>query len=148
MAYNPNYRGTASKVPSRATSTGYQNGTLSTIPGLSPVSVDNSGKMYLTDVSLEADVTNLLGIVISDTPSSANGQVYNAGRIEDITTSFAVGDAIYIGKSGTLINVQPDYGVSSFTTGDFVIFVGLIVKNEYDNAKKDLHLMIEKIGQL
>lgn len=148
MAYNPNYFLPNAKAPSRAIVTGYQNGTVSTIAKTVPVSADSSGKLTITDVTSETSVNAFVGITQSSIPSSANGSVVSGGRLEDVTTSLNIGDPVYLGLSGTLISTKPDYGVAGFAIGDFVVFLGVVVKNEFDNTKKDIQLMIETIGQL
>lgn len=151
MGYNPLYRGKTSNAPSRAVSTGYENGTLSGILMARPVSADINGKITPTDVSNETSVERFLGLTAALIPASASGQVVSGGRAEAIgsaLTGFVYGDPVYLGKNGTLIKVRPDFGVSGFVIGDWVIFLGVVVKNEFDATEKDIQLMIEVIGQL
>lgn len=149
--YNPLYRGKISRVPSRANTTGYTNGTLTGMLIGAPVSVDTSSNIAPTDVSDETSVMRFLGITGEAIPSAASGQVFSNGRASSLAsqlTGFAYGDPVYIGKSGTLTNIKPDVGVNSFVTGDWVVFLGVVVKNEFDPSEKDIQLLIEVIGQL
>lgn len=151
MAYNPLYRGKTSMAPSRANSTGYTNGTLSGILMACPVSADSTSKIALTDVSNESSVLRFVGISAENVPSAASGQVFHSGRASELgaqLSGFGIGDPIYVGKNGTLINQKPDIGVLGFIAGDFVIFIGVVVKNEFDPGEKDIQLLIEIIGQL
>lgn len=151
MAYNPLYRGTTSKAPARANQSGYQNGTLADILMAKPVSANASGQIVLADVSNETSVSRFIGISKALIPTGSNGQVVSGGRAEAIgagLSGFALGDAVYVGKNGTLINVRPDIGVASFVALDWVIFLGVVVKNEFDPGEKDIQLMIEVVGQL
>jgi hypothetical protein len=151
MSYSPYFRGTISigaASSARKLQSGYQNGTLSTITKSTPVVVTTLSQLALANVSDETTI-NSIGLASIDIPSGATGSVADAGRLEDITTSFSVGDSIYLGKTpGTLINVKPNIGVSGFVANDFVVFLGVIVKNEFDSLKKDLKLMISVTGQL
>lgn len=149
MSYSPLFRGASSKAPARSLQSGYQSGSGSTITKGSPVSVNASGQIILVDVTSETSVGRIVGLAALDIPSAANGQVQGVtGRLEDITTSFAIGDTVWIAKDGSLMNTRPDYGVSGFTSGDFVVFVGVVVKNEFDIMKKDIMVMINVEGQL
>jgi len=148
MAYNPNYFGATASAAEKTTS-GYQNGTLSTITKATPVATNGSGQAILLDVTDETNVFRWIGLYAQDTVSGATGQVIDNGRLENITTGFSVGDFIYAGSTpGTLINVKPDIGVSGFASGDFVIFIGVLVKNQFNPSQIDLKLVMLNIGQL
>lgn len=151
MAYNPLFFGTRANAPSRSLSTGYVNGTLTGILLTKPVSADATGKIAVTDVADENSVMRFVGITTETIPSAASGQVLSGGRLEAIgaqISGFGYGDAVYVGPSGTLINIKPDVGVAGFNSGDWVIFLGVVVKNEFNLGEKDIQLMIEIIGQL
>lgn len=148
MGYSANFFGTTSKAAARAVASGYQSGSISDIVAATPVSVNGAGMISPLDVSSQTSVNNFVGLTNALILSSANGQVTSSGRIESLTLSFNLGDSLYAGKNGTLINVKPDYGVSGFVAGDFVVFIGVVVKNEFDASKKDILLMAELIGQL
>lgn len=148
MAYNPLYRGNSSKAPSRALQTSYINASGFTLVKGAVAASNTSGQAVLIDVSDEASAQGLLGVIPIDVPNAGTGAVVSGGRLEDISQAFALGDPVYVGKTGIIVNFKPEYGVSGFTTGDFVIFVGVVVKNEFDITKKDVQLMIQTIGQL
>jgi len=148
MSYNPNFTG-ASAAASRQLSTGYQNGTVSTMAMGTPVSTNTSGQILLTDVSSETSSLAFVGLTNIAIPSAASGEVVSSGRIENVTTGFSVGDPIWVGSTaGTLTNVKPDNGSNGFTSGDFVIFIGVLVKNEFNPSLTDIQLFTQLIGQL
>lgn len=149
MSYNPSARGTSFQGSSRQTGTGYQNGYGSTLTKATPVSTNTSGLIVPLDPSNEALVLAIVGLCSVDIPNAAIGEVFDNGRLENITTSFAIGDPVWAGKTpGTLTNVKPSIGVGSFLEGDFVIFLGAIVENEFNPSQKDIKLMISLVGQL
>lgn len=148
MGYNPLFRGNAANAPSRSLQTNYMNASGSTLAKGSVVAINTSSQLVLIDVSQDASVSALIGVAVAAIPNTATGGVTSGGRLEDISQSFALGDAIYVGKDGMVTNVKPDYGVGSFVAGDYVIFVGVVVKNEFNPAKKDIQLMIQTVGQL
>lgn len=150
MGYNPNFSGSVGKGSSRQTQTTYTNGTVSTIPIATPVSVNGAGNMVLLDVTSEASVQGALGLTSIATPSAADGLVVNSGRLEGITLAgFSVGDAVYAGRTlGTLTNVKPDLSVLGWSAGNFVYFFGVYVVNQFNPALHDIQLMPTFIGQL
>ncbi len=148
MSFNPLYVGANSKTTSRGASTGFQNASGSTLSIGNPVYSNTSGQMLPLDVSSESSVEAFLGLCSTSTPSSANGQVTNAGRVENVTTSFSVGDPVFAGKLTALTNSKPDLGTLGFSSGDFVIFIGVVVKNEFNPSLKDIQLLIQTVGQL
>jgi hypothetical protein len=148
MTYSPVSFQKTGAGSSRATITSYQNGTVSQIDKGVPVSVDASGTLFPTNISDEASIHSLVGLTGMNIPSAANGLVIDNGRLEGITSSFAIGDALYVNFDGTLTNVKPDLSVLGFAHGMFVIFVGVLVKNEYNPVLKDIKLMLSVVGQL
>lgn len=148
MSYSPNFRGTTSNASSRQNQTGYVNGTISTFAVGTPLSIGTNGLSVPTDVTSEASVQAFVGLCSVRTPSATNGQVVSSGRLELISTSFNLGDAVYVGLNGTLINVKPDIGVAGFAAGDFVIFVGVVVANEFNSSLRDIQVFIGVVGQL
>ena len=153
MAYNPLYRGdtnTAASRTARSTSSGYQNGSGGLLAQCTPVATNSFGQLIAVDVSVEATVMSMIGVTGEDIPNSTSGSVYDSGRVENVSLpGFSIGDAIYVSKAGFLTNIKPSEGVGGFVAGDFVIFVGVIVKNEFNPLQKDLKLLIDaKIGQL
>lgn len=148
MSYSPNSRGGAFKGSSRQMQTGYQNGTGSTMLKGMPVSANSSGQLIPLNVANETTVLAMVGLTAANIPSSASGLVASGGRLEDLSLAYNIGDAIYVGKNATLTNIVPSVGVNGFVLGDFVIFVGVVVKNEFDISKLDIQLMLSVVGQL
>lgn len=148
MTYSPNFRGDAARGASRQLQTNYPSGSLTTINKGTPVSVNAFSQVVPTDVSDESSVGAIVGLAYANLPSAATGGIVNGGRLENLTTSFALGDPVYVAKGGGLTNNRPSVGVDSFVSGDFVIFLGVVVKNEFNPAQKDIQLMIEIVGQL
>lgn len=148
MTYSPKFRGSVALGSSRALSSGYQNGSVSTITKGTPIGVNVFGQVSPVDVSSESSVLSMVGLMGVDTPPSANGNICDAGRLENITTSFNAGDPVWVAKGGGLTNVKPDIGVGGFASGDFVVFIGVIALNEFNALQKDIHLMKFIIGQL
>lgn len=148
IGYNPLVRGAQSKISSRQITTGYTNASGGIIAQGTPVSVDSMGHIFPIDPSNETSVDALVGLTSVAVPNGANGPVTDCGRLENVTTGFSVGSPLYVSKSGTLQIIKPDYGVTGFTIGDFVIFVGVVVQNEFNPSNKDIKLMLTVIGQL
>ena len=149
MSYSPFFFNQNSRGSSRATQAGFQNGSGSTLAMGVPVSVNTSSQILALDVTNEASVQAIVGLTGVSIPSAATGSVVDNGRLENITTSFAIGDAVYAGKANPLTNIKPDIGdADGFASGDFVIFIGVVVKNEFNPSLKDLKLMISVVGQL
>lgn len=148
MSYSPFFFNQQSQGSSRQTITNFQNGSGSTLAKGTPVSVNASSQLTTVDVSNEASVKALVGLTGMSIPNAATGSVADCGRLENITTSYAVRTVVYIDKTGALTNSPPTIGVNSFVSGDFVVLVGVIVKNEFNPAQKDIKLMLSVIGQL
>jgi hypothetical protein len=147
VSYNPNFRGSQAKS-SLKVETNFVNATGAFLAKGAVVSVTPTGQIDDIDIFDGDSVARLVGITSVDMPSAASGGVTLSGRVEELPTSFAVGDAIYVAIDGTLTNVKPDYGVGGFTAGYFVIFVGIIVKNEFNPSLKDLLVNLTVVGQL
>jgi hypothetical protein len=150
MSYNPKYVGAVALGSARQTQTGYQNGTVSTIPLTSLVSTNSSGQLVLTNVTAEANVEACVGITSQAIPSTAIGLVISDGRVENISTSLglAAGDVLWAGLTpGSLTTVKPDL-TNGWASGDYVIFVGIVVVNEFNPANLDIQLSRQIIGQL
>lgn len=148
MGYDPSIKNGVLKGPSRSLQTNYTNASGSTLAKGTCVSTNASGQTVLTDVSSEASAQAFLGLVSISTPNAASGGVASGGRLEDIGLSFSIGDAIYVGKDSLMTNIKPDLGSNGFVSDDFVIFLGVVVKNEFDSAKRDIQLFIATVGQL
>lgn len=147
MTYSPNafhgYSGT-----SKSTGSNFQNGLGVGLAKGTPVSLNSFSQIVNVDVSNEASVLALIGVTGCNIPSGATGGIMDTGRLEDIPVSFSYGDPIYVAKDGTLTNLKPSIGVGGFAANDFVIFLGVIVKNEFNPLLKDLKLMVAIVGQL
>lgn len=143
MAYNPFTR------QSNQVSTGRfnQNATGSALPQGTPVKATASG-LATVDVSVEADVDALMGVLKSASANGTQGQVISSGTIENISTPFPVGSALYISKLGTLTNIKPSIGVNGFAESDWVVFIGKVALNNDNNLNKDLLVLVQVMGQL
>jgi len=126
----------------------YLNDTGSSIAALTAVSSNASGLVSKCDPSAEADVSSFLGLTITSIADATSGDVAKVGVLENVTTAFAVRDAVYVAKDSSLTNTAPEIGVNGFAAGDFIIFIGHISKNESNPAQKNLELRPEVIGQL
>lgn len=148
MGYNPSATGTSFKGSSRQIQANYVNASGTTLPIGFPVSTNTNGQIVSVDVTDENSVSRFLGLTSVSMPPASTGGVIAVGRVENVTTSFSVGDALYVNTDGTLMNVKPNYGVGSFVAGCFVIFIGVVVKNEFDSTLKDIQLNWTVVGQL
>ncbi len=150
MSYSPTSFNSQTAV-TFGNASGYQNGTISAIALGTAVSTNTSGQLVLTDVSNEALSEGWLGLAAFRIPSAAIGQVATDGRIQNIPTSlgFSVGDPIWVGNTpGTLTNVRPDLTISGWVSGDYVLFVGVVVQNQYNPSAQDIQISRQIIGQL
>jgi hypothetical protein len=145
MSYNPNSRGITPQAKQAAALRSNQTG--GTLPKGLPVKLTSSG-LAMVDVSVEGDIDAFAGVLSADLITASSGAVATSGTIENITTSFAVGSAVYINKLGLLTNVKPSLGVNGFGEGDFVIKIGMIAKNNDNGSLKDLIVQIQMMGQL
>lgn len=150
---NSNDRGTdvlvnEAKAPASGTSALYLNSTGSTLAKLTPIKLQANGSMEGVDVSLEADALAVAGVVSQDTLNGQQGSVVGSGKLEDVTTSIAVGQPVFVSKTGGVTSTKPDVGVGGFLGGDYIIKLGIISKNATDTSKKDLIVNISLVGQL
>ncbi len=114
-----------------------------------PVRIDSNGDIDTVDVSVESEADSVIGLVKDSIINDGNsGQVATDGRLKNISTSAVFGDAIYIDKAGALTNVKPSDGVAGFTTGDFVVKVGVIAKNRDNPLNKDIIINVKTVGQI
>jgi hypothetical protein len=121
------------------------------MPIATPVAANTFGQAVLVDVSDETTVESMIGLTSASIPSAANGQVISDGRLENIPLGlgFAVGDTVWVGTTpGSLTNVKPDITAPGWVAGYFVIFVGVVVQNEFNPSNQDLQLCRQLIGQL
>jgi len=123
------------------------NDTGSTILRLTPVIINSNGTISPVNVSNETALS-IAGVSAVNIANGESGEVSFSGRIKNIVTSASLGDVIYIDKSGFITNSKPSDGLNGFTAGDFIIRVGIVVKNESNPAAKDLLVSIILEGQL
>lgn len=151
MGYNPLFQSAVGGGSSRQTQTLYQNGSGGTIQIATAVSQGTGANVLLTDVTDESSVEKFVGLSAAVTPNSASGLIISDGRIENIPLGlgFAVGDPIWAGLSpGSLTNVKPDLAVFGWSSGMFVIFIGVVVQNQFNPSNQDIQLFRQIIGQL
>lgn len=148
MTYSPNFRGNAARGSSRQLISGYVNGSGALLTKARPVTLNASGQIVGVDVSDIVSVKSMVGLTAEDIPNAATGSVIDAGRLEEVVISYPVNTPVYMSKTGFLTDQIPAVGANGFAEGDFVIFVGVIVKNEFNPANKDIKLMLTVVGQL
>jgi hypothetical protein len=150
MSYNPNFSG-ISIVPEATSSKAVQlkstNMTGSALTKLTPVRLNSSGNMESIDVSIEAQALAIAGLLNTDVMNGTVGEIANSGRIADILTA-SIGDVLYVSKSGGTTNIKPEIGVDGFVADDFVIRLGVVIKNVDNPLLKDLLVNISIVGQL
>lgn len=145
MSFSPNAYGTP--VIARSVSVVANNDTGSTISKGTVVQI-NASDLATVDPSVEIDVDATAGVVKADILDGNSGEIIAAGTIENIPGGFDFGKTIYLSSTGTLTDTKPSVGVAGFVAGDYVIRVGVIVKNAYNPAQKDLLVNLQVIGQL
>lgn len=118
-----------------------------TILKTTPVRITSSG-VALINVSDETSANAIAGLVKANIANAQAGDVVNTGIIDDITTSAAIGDIMYVSKSGGLTNIKPSDGVNGFAVGDWVIRVGVVTQNGDNPALLDLMVNIQIVGVL
>jgi len=145
MTYNPANVGVPAVARSAAKLA--TNNTGNTVYKATPARISISG-IESIDVSNEAEANAIAGIVRSDISDANEGEIVSAGLLENITTSAAIGDIMYVSKVGDLTNIKPSIGVNGFVSGDWIIRVGVIAKNSSNPVLKDLLVNIQIIGEL
>lgn len=148
MSYNPNFSGNGNVTSTKKVASNIINNSGVTILKATPIRVDNSGDADIINVSNEAHIESLIGVVTDDVLNGQQIEHTNSGRLTNLTTSFNFGDAVFISKTGTLTNTKPEEGQDGFLAGDYVIKIGVITKNEDNPANKDIIVCIEMRGQL
>ena len=118
------------------------------MPKSTPIKIKLNGGIDFINVSIENDAFALGGVTSSDSDNGSSVNVVTAGRIEDITTTFSFGDAVYISKSGNLTNIKPSVDIGGFVSGDYIVRIGTIAKNTANPLLKDLILELALVGQL
>lgn len=131
---------TSSELPSRTNSSG------ASINRTNPVRLDSSGAVQRVDPSIEAQVLSCIGVAKDSVANAAPVGIVTGGRLEDVTVS-GLGDQ-YLSKTGALTNTKPSIGVGGFVAGDFILFVGIAVKNQSNPLLTDLLVNLQVRGQL
>jgi hypothetical protein len=126
----------------------FLNNSGSSISALTPVRQNASGDLREIDVSEESEVIGMLGITETVIANGNSGSVVLSGLLKEVTTSFNVGDVLYLSPSGELTSEVPDIGIAGFSAGDFIVQVGKVLKNEDDDLEKDILVQINVRGQL
>lgn len=148
MSYNPLLRGNVLEALANEAGDNIENNSGLTIAKATPVRIDTDGNMRSINVSVEAEALAVAGVARENIISGNSGPVLSSGRVEDIVTTANNGDVLYVAKTGGLTNIKPSIGVGGFVSGDFVIRIGVLYKNEDDPLKQDLLLNISVVGQL
>jgi hypothetical protein len=118
------------------------------IPQAQACSVNSSGLLIPLDVSSQVSWQSFVGYANVRIPASAVGPIIANGRLQNITTSYPVGTALYIDTNGNPTNIVPSVGVNSFVSGDMVIFMGVLVPNESNPSEIDIALFTQFVGTL
>lgn len=148
MSFSPYFFNKNATGSVRSLTTNFQNASGSTLAKGTPACVNASSQLIAVNVSLEASVMAIVGLTNVAIPNAATGGVQDSGRLEDVAVAFALGDPLWISKTGGLTNMKPEIGVGGFTDGDFVVFVGVVVRNEFNASLKDIKMMLSIVGQL
>jgi hypothetical protein len=147
MSYSSRFFGASASGSVQSLASPFTNGSGADIPAFRPVSLNSSGFMVPLDISNESLVDAFLGLTTEDVPAGASGIVTDCGRLTNITTSYGVGTALYVYTDGTLTNIKPDIA-NGYSVGDFSVFVGVIVPNNFVSGQYDLKLFLSINGQL
>lgn len=154
MSFNPLYVGAQSTGTSIALVSNYTNSSATPIPQGTPVSKTGAADLIApTDVSDQTSVQRFVGYAQFRIGANALGPVISGGRLQTLTGySFSIGDSIYISTTGSLQNTKPVDGngnpVAPFTSGDSMIFSGVIVQNETNPSNQDLQILTQVLGVL
>jgi hypothetical protein len=125
------------------------NGSGSPIGQYVPVSVNSNGEFKACSPSNESDSIRFVGLTEASSLNTQDADVMGIGRLVNINSlGFDLGDLIYVSKSGGLTNEPPEIDENGFEAGDFVLYVGKIVKNQTNPSEKDLLVSAKLIGQL
>jgi len=98
-----------------------------------PVSIVASGNGDATDIGLEASSYGFIGLVKTSVSSGNTAEVLTVGSIlRDVPSEYSMtgqfGKPVFISPTGTLTLTIPAIGVSGFQEGDYVIYVGSLIK--------------------
>jgi len=127
------------------------NSTGGTLTKGSPISVNTSGAMQLTDIRSNTSARSCIGVLEDDVANGASGYILVQGRLENFTTSAGLGNVMYVSSTSTLINVTdaaPVIGSDGYLSGDHIIRIGVVLKNLDNPSNKDLVVNTNLMGQL
>lgn len=148
MSYSPSSFNPQIATASALVTTYTNASAITAIPQAQACSVNSSGLLVPMDVSSEASVNSFVGYANVRIPASAAGPIISNGRLQNITTSYPVGTAVYIGTDGNPTNIVPSVGVNGFVAGDYCVFLGVLVANETTPSEIDIALFTQVIGAL
>jgi len=124
------------------------NNTGATINKGQPTRINTSGELDFVNPAVEADSIGTIAVAQVSILNGLSGAVVAGGKVEDVTVTASLGDVVYVSKIGGLTNQKPSIGIDGFVSGDIVIQVGVIAKNEASPSLKDLIVNIDIVGQL
>ena len=145
-SYYPQSTGTAEGV-----STTYTNASAVTaIPQAQAVAINSSGLIVPLDVTSQASVQAMVGYAAVRIPTSSAGQVISNGRLKlyTNTNSYPLNTPLYVDLTGNPTNIVPAVGVNGFASGNYVVFMGVLVPNEKNPLEFDISLFTQVIGAL
>lgn len=150
MTYDPRTYGksvitvgaVSTELPARTNASG------ASVDRTQPLRLDISGQIQAVNPSVEPDVMALIGVAKDSVANGALVGIATSGRLENVTVPGSLGDSLYLSKTGKLTNIKPSVGVNGFVSGDFVVFIGISVKNQTNPLQTDLMINIRVVGQL
>jgi len=113
-----------------------------------PIRMNASGDPDFIDPSIESQVIAIAAVAQDSVANGVQGVFVTSGKVQNLSVSFLHGDSIWLSKTGGLTDIKPSEGVNGFVSGDFVVMLGVIAKNEANPSLKDLILHIDIMGQL
>lgn len=138
--------GTSNAATSKQSVASVKNSSGGAIPTLTPVVISAAGGFTTIDVSSFDPRT--LAVTSSAIADGSFSSIVLQGVIEDVTTPLAIGDSVYVSKTGGLTSTLPSVGVDGFVAGDALIIVGDIIENSANAADKDLVVDIRFVVEL
>lgn len=120
----------------------------STLPAMTPATVNNTGTLGLVDVSNEFSAEAVIGLVAANILNGTSGDIIISGIIKNVTTSATFGQVLYVSKTGGITATKPSIGVGGFLADDFVIRLGVVSKNAANPSNKDIIVNVYLVGQL
>lgn len=149
MSFSPYYFDQQGTGTGEAIVSSYTNASgVTAIPQAQACSINSSGLIVPLDVSSRSSWQAFVGYANVRIAASSLGPIIANGRLQNITTSYPVGTALYIDTSGNPTNIVPSVGVNGFVSGDACIFMGILVPNETNPSNIDIALFTQRIGIL